>query len=169
VDAIAVAVSALIIAIVQATWKFRSAYQFRHLYRKVRLLTLLIKSKEVDRVVRVIRNGCYEWMDAKEVVVGDVIYIETGDLIYVDGVFVKGNNVKCDQAEITGDTEPTAKTPADICISLAGDIVTETILDPFIISGSQVTEGCGTYVVTTVGKFCYYQTILRGKLQLRRV
>lgn len=54
-------------------------------------------------------------VDARDILVCDVIQIETGNLIHGDGVLVDGN-LKCDQSELTGETEPAAKILADLYI-----------------------------------------------------
>lgn len=59
--------------------------------------------------------------------------------------------MRCDESSATGESDQMKKT--------AGDEVTRQIeagtasakLDPFIISGSKVLEGSGTYLVTSTG------------------
>ena len=112
-------------------------------------------------MVKVLRDSKWKVMDIKDIVVGDVLRLEVGDIVYVDGVLIDGY-LRCDQSEITGETEPATKFPADLCTSRFKAGMENQGLDPFIISGSQITEGLGTYLVTTVGEQCYYQKVLRG-------
>lgn len=88
-----------------------------------------------------------------EILVGDVMHIETGDIVPVDGIFINGSAVKCDESSATGESDLLKKTPAAEAFlalqKLSGKEAEK--LDPFIISGSKVTEGSGTFLVTAVG------------------
>jgi Ca2+-transporting ATPase len=68
----------------------------------------------------------------------------------VDGIFISGHSVKCDESSATGESDQMRKTRA----TRSGSIwwrYSDFKLDPFLISGSKVLEGVGTYVVTSVG------------------
>ena len=87
-----------------------------------------------------------------EILAGDILHLEPGDLIPADGVFISGHNVRCDESSATGESDQIKKTGGEAVLRLleadhqnAGD------MDPFIISGSKVLEGVGTYMVTSVG------------------
>jgi len=84
--------------------------------------------------------------------VGDICHLEPGDLIPADGVFISGHNVKCDESSATGESDQMKKIPAhDALTQWADGTASVHKLDPFIISGSKVLEGVGTYLVTSVG------------------
>jgi P-type Ca2+ transporter type 2C len=94
-------------------------------------------------VVAVIRGGHTKLLDAGDVVVGDVLRIERGDVISLDGVLIQGNGVRCDQSEITGENDLIDKTPVNICTNVAdgSEGLLPSACDPFLISGSRVFEG----------------------------
>lgn len=87
-----------------------------------------------------------------DVVVGDVLHLEPGDLIPVDGIFISGHGVKCDESSATGESDQMKKTPGDEVMKALVAGSTDPKLDPFIISGSKVLEGVGTFVVVGVGQ-----------------
>ena len=58
----------------------------------------------------------------------------------VDGIYLSGHNLICDESSATGESDPIKK----------GDIEAER--DPFILSGSKVLDGVGKCVVIAVGK-----------------
>jgi Ca2+-transporting ATPase len=96
-----------------------------------------------------------------DVLVGDVLHLEPGDMIPADGIFIQGHNLKCDESSATGESDQMKKTPADeVCEQLCNE-VTNNKLDPFIISGSKVLEGVGTFLVTSTGVNSNY-----GKLMM---
>jgi len=99
-----------------------------------------------------------------DVMAGDVLYIEPGDSIPADGIFISGHGVKCDESSATGESDALKKVPGALVweqIS-SGTASPEEMakLDPFIISGSKVLEGVGTFLVTSVGVNSSYGKIL---------
>ncbi|KAJ4151814.1 plasma membrane calcium [Fusarium oxysporum] len=108
-----------------------------------------LNTKKDDREVKVIRSGKSMLVNVADVVVGDVLNLEPGDLIPADGIFIDGHNVKCDESTVTGESDALKKTPGAKCF--VDDPMRTKEPDPFIISGSRVLEGMGTFVVTSVG------------------
>ncbi|KAL7757318.1 hypothetical protein ACKLNR_011845 [Fusarium oxysporum f. sp. zingiberi] len=108
-----------------------------------------LNTKKDDREVKVIRSGKSMLVNVADVVVGDVLNLEPGDLIPADGIFIDGHNVKCDESTVTGESDALKKTPGAKCF--IDDPMRTKEPDPFIISGSRVLEGMGTFVVTSVG------------------
>lgn len=118
-----------------------------------------LNKKHNDRTVKVIRSGKSVEISVFDLMVGDVMHLNTGDLIPVDGVFITGHGVKCDESSATGESDLLKKVPADDVYAALdelarggnGDHSKVEKLDPFIISGSKVQEGTGTFLVTAVG------------------
>ena len=108
-----------------------------------------LNTKKDDREVKVLRSGKSMLINVADVVVGDVMYLEPGDLIPVDGIFIDGHNVKCDESTATGESDALKKTPG--AKALTPDPARTKEADPFIISGSRVLEGMGTFMCTSVG------------------
>jgi P-type Ca2+ transporter type 2C len=95
-----------------------------------------------------------------DLVVGDVLLLEAGDIVSVDAILIEGNDFKCDESSVTGETETLQKVPADLAIKNASLEVTK-YSDPFIISGSKVLDGAGRVLVTAVGiNSCYGRMML---------
>ncbi|CEN60916.1 Putative Calcium ion P-type ATPase (Eurofung) [Aspergillus calidoustus] len=132
-------------------------------YQKERAFVRLNAKKE-DREVTVIRSGKSIRISVHNVLVGDILHLEPGDLVPVDGIFIEGHNVKCDESSATGESDQLKKTGAEQVIRLLEQGHTKD-LDPFIISGSKVLEGVGTCVVTSVGVNSSYGKILMAMRQ----
>ncbi|TLS30199.1 hypothetical protein PpBr36_03259 [Pyricularia pennisetigena] len=126
-----------------------------------------LNAKHDDRHVKVIRSGKSVELSVYDILVGDVMHLETGDLVPVDGIFIQGHGVKCDESSATGESDLLKKTPADDVFAALqkihegkSDNIKIEKMDPFIISGSKVNEGTGTFLVTAVGVHSSYGRIM---------
>lgn len=95
-----------------------------------------------------------------DLMVGDVLHLEAGDSVPADGILITGHGVKCDESSATGESDQMKKTPGHVVWQqiVAGRATRK--LDPFLISGSNVLEGVGTYLVTSVGPYSTYGRIM---------
>jgi Ca2+-transporting ATPase len=95
-----------------------------------------------------------------DITVGDVLHVEPGDSVPADGVLISGHGIKCDESSATGESDQMKKTDGfEVSRQIADGTATKK-LDPFMISGSNVLEGVGSYLVTSVGKYSSYGRIL---------
>lgn len=58
-----------------------------------------------QRNVKVIRPGKLQQISVYDILVGDIMRLESGDLIPVAGGFIDGHNVKCDESSPTGECD----------------------------------------------------------------
>jgi Ca2+-transporting ATPase len=124
-------------------------------YQKERQFTKLNAKKE-ERDVKALRDGKERLLSIYSILVGDVLFLEPGDVVAADGVFLQGHNVRCDESGATGESDAVRKAPYN---ELLGDDVGEHV-DCFLISGSTVIEGVGTYLVTAVGEHSFHGKIM---------
>ncbi|KAH8429091.1 uncharacterized protein LDX57_006761 [Aspergillus melleus] len=149
IEGVAVCVAILIVVGVTAGNDWQKAKQFAKLNRR-----------KSDRQVKVVRSGKTVLVHSSELNVGDVVYLEAGDSAPCDGVVITNHGIKCDESSTTGESDQVEKvsgTEAWTGLSSGGPCEE---LDPFIISGSKVLEGLGTYLVTSVGTHSTYGKIL---------
>lgn len=95
-----------------------------------------------------------------DILVGDVLHLEPGDSIPADGVLISGHGVKCDESSVTGESDQIKKRKGHEVWQQIIDGSATRKLDPFLISGSKVLEGVGTYLVTSVGTYSTYGRIM---------
>lgn len=95
----------------------------------------------------------------QDIVVGDIALLEPGEIAPVDGIFLDGHNVKCDESGATGESDAVRKMPYQDCIS--GEAHHKA--DCFIMSGSKIIEGVGRYLVVAVGQKSFNGRIMMGK------
>lgn len=124
-------------------------------YSKERQFAKLNKKKQ-DRNVKVVRSGQTTEISVFDIMVGDVVHLEPGDLVPVDGVLIDGFNVKCDESQTTGESDIIRKRPADEVFSAIQNHESLKKMDPFIQSGARIMEGVGTYMSTSTGIYSSY-------------
>jgi Ca2+-transporting ATPase len=124
-------------------------------YQKERQFAKLNKKKQ-DRLVKTIRSGKTVEMSIFDILVGDVLHLEPGDMVPVDGVLIQGFNVKCDESQATGESDIIKKRAADEVYSAIENHEDLKKMDPFIQSGARVMEGVGTFMVTSTGIYSSY-------------
>ncbi len=93
---------------------------------------------------KVLRDGKWLEIEAKEIVPGDVIKIKIGDIIPADIKLVEGDYVSIDQAALTGESLPVSKKSGDICYS-------GTIVKQGEMLGLVSATGQNTYFGKTAG------------------
>ena len=94
----------------------------------------------------VIRNGRRYLIDAKDVVVGDIIEFEAGDLVPADARLLKVNNLKVDESALTGESNTISKRVGELDKSTP--LAERTNM---VYSTSVVTNGIGRALVTAIG------------------
>lgn len=124
-------------------------------YQKERQFTKLNKKKQ-DRVVKVVRSGKTIELSVFDLLVGDVVHLEPGDLVPVDGILIEGFNVKCDESQTTGESDVIRKRGADEVFAAIENHEDLKKMDPFIQSGARIMEGVGTFMTTSVGVYSSY-------------
>ena len=145
VEGVAIMVAIIIVVIVGAANDWQKERQF-----------VKLNKKKEDRNVKVIRSGKSREISVHDILVGDVIHLEPGDMIPVDGIFISGHNLKCDESSATGESDLLRKTPGDEAYKAIQGHQNLNKMDPFIISGGKVSEGIGTFLVTSVGVHSSY-------------
>ncbi|KAG8787244.1 hypothetical protein FRC15_009643 [Serendipita sp. 397] len=148
VEGVAIIAAILIVVLVGSLNDWQKERQFRAL-----------NDKKDDRTVKVIRFGKEAQINIKDVVVGDLALMEPGEIIPCDGIFVSGHNVKCDESGATGESDAIKKFSFDDAWA-EHQAKGKTKKDCYILSGSKVLEGAGSYVVVAVGERSFNGRIL---------
>lgn len=103
--------------------------------------------REMSRTTgRVVRDGEPSEVDAAELVPGDVVLLEEGDVVPADLRLLEVANLQVDEAALTGESEPVAKDTAAVPADTA--LAERTSL---VLRGTQVTTGSGRGVVIATG------------------
>lgn len=116
-------------------------------WNKERQFAKLNKKKE-ERMVEVLRDGQQQQIEIEELLAGDMLFIQPGDVAPVDGVVVQATDIECDESSVTGESDTMKKVSIDEALDPKSGPKAK---DCFIISGSKVLGGTGKYLVTGVG------------------
>ncbi|KAI0377740.1 calcium-translocating P-type ATPase [Hypomontagnella monticulosa] len=145
IEGVAIIVAIVIVVLVGSLNDWQKERQFARLNRK-----------KSDRLVKVIRSGKTVEISVYNLLAGDVVHLEPGDLIPVDGILIQGFNVKCDESQATGESDIIRKKPAEDVFHAIENGEDTKKLDPFIQSGGRVMEGVGTFLATSTGIYSSY-------------
>ena len=96
----------------------------------------------IPKQVALLRDGSLQMVDAKQVVPGDILSVQEGDKIPVDGVLLEGEQLVLDESILSGESEPVIKTALD-------SKVQENNL---VSSGATVLKGSGRILTTRTGR-----------------
>ena len=123
-------------------------YFERDAARKFDVLTQLGE----EQPVKVVREGKIIEIPRREVVVGDVVIVETGDEVPADGKLFESTDLQVDESSLTGETitnkESLTPNPSP---TGEGNHDSEAYPKDMLLRSSMVMGGTGRYVVTAVG------------------
>jgi cation-transporting ATPase E len=101
---------------------------------RARQMLSKLKLLRQDKVT-VIRNSVEVQIDTQQIVLDDLIVIQSGQFLYVDGVLLDNDHLLVDESILTGESDYVRKK-----------------IDDQLLSGSFITSGRGIYKATKVGK-----------------
>jgi len=103
-----------------------------------------------EQPVKVVRDGQVTEIPRREVVVGDVVIIETGDEVPADGKLYEATDLQVDESSLTGELL-TDKSLLHTATEEKGSAGGEAYPKDMLLRSSMVMNGTGRYVVTAVG------------------
>lgn len=125
IEGAAILVAVAVVVLVTATNDFQKEKQFKELN----------KVSEGGQVP-VLRDGEVQDISIFDLLVGDVMLFETGDILPADAIIFTGHGIRVDESQMTGEAE---------------DVLKDADEDPLLLSGSKVLEGSGRALVIAVG------------------
>ena len=105
----------------------------------------LLNKVNDDEPVQVIRNGIEQAVTKKDIVVGDIVILNTGCEIPADGVLIEATSLNVDESSLTGEqTCPKTIIESDFDSNA-------TFPSNHVMRGTKVLEGHGVFEVKAVG------------------
>ena len=126
-------------------------------HRSAKAFEALSKIGE-DTLVKVIRDGEVTMIPQREVVVGDILCVETGAKLPADGRIINSTQLMSDESALTGESMAVHK-DADFVCEAENTPVAER--HNMLYSGCFITGGSGKAVVTGVGDHTEFGKIAR--------
>ncbi len=110
-----------------------------------------LKASQKKDTVKARREGVIKVIPADEVVVGDVILLQSGDKILADGILAEGA-LSVDNSALNGEAEECPKTEAPDGFAIPETITGDTFVDAHsLFRGATVLDGEGYMIVQKVG------------------
>jgi len=104
--------------------------------------------KEISQPeAKVLRNGIIITVSVEEIVVGDIVYLETGDIVPADLRLVSAVNLQSEESALTGESLPVHK-DANVLAAVGAPLGDRVNM---AFSGSFITYGRGAGVVVATG------------------
>lgn len=98
-------------------------------------------------IAKVLRNGQKHEIPSRELLVGDILYLDAGDYVSADGRILESFSLQINESSLTGESESVLKF-VDV---INKDDVAIGDRKNMVFSGSFVTYGRGTILVTDIG------------------
>lgn len=98
-----------------------------------------------DIQVKVLREGMKKIIHKSEVVIGDIIFLETGDMVPADGRILRSIEFKVREDMLTGESDDVSKQE---CVVDSDHLADQKNM---LFGGTLIAQGNGTMVVTAIG------------------
>lgn len=139
-EPVGTAIAILLVTIISAKTGMASDDEYRKL-----------KNQTKAEPVKVKRNGVVTVIDIEDIVVGDIVILQSGDKIPADGVLVDGE-LRVDNSALNGETEECKKFAASEDFKIPDEITGDTFVDEHsLFRGATIYNGEGLLEVQKVG------------------
>lgn len=108
---------------------------------------------------KVLRDGKIEEIDSENIVVGDIIELESGNKVPADLRLIDVKNLSIDESVLTGESKP--KNKLDITLPKETELAER---DNIAFAGSIVTKGRGIGVVIATGQYTEFGKVAENVL-----
>ena len=171
IDGFSIMVAVVLSSSVQAFNDYQKEKQFQHLNTitdekkmVIFLKTSILVKLPIFLQLTVYRNNQLTNLHHSMLLTGDIVHINEGMDIPVDGLIIEANEILCDESDLTGETEPMMKRTLKDCIQRREEFLESSkeakttnslniheVPSPIIFSGSRVLQGEGKFLVLVVG------------------
>jgi Ca2+-transporting ATPase len=103
-------------------------------------------SKMTKQSVKVLRDGKTQEIDSEEVVPGDVVLVEAGDMVPADGRIIESTQLQADESALTGESVPVEKENKP----LEGDVPLAERVN-MLFKGTHIRKGNAKLLCTSTG------------------
>ena len=149
IDGASVIIAVLVVTIISSITNYRKELKFHELNAR----------QKEGTFYQVIRDSKTIQLNSDDLVVGDIILINYGEVMPCDIYLIEGNGVKMDESALTGESDAMKKEDFAKCMSQKNNNLKAS--SPLILSGTDCIEGSGKGMVIAVGAHCQKGKIKR--------
>ena len=142
IDGVSIVVAVLVVVLVGSITDYQKELKFHELNE--------VQSEGTK--YKIIRNGIPEDHISDDLLVGDIIMINYGEIMAADILLLEGNGIRMDESALTGESDSMKKEKYEKCFELLKKGGEEHLPSPLILSGTNCIEGSGKGVVIAVGE-----------------
>ena len=141
IDGVSIVIAVLVVVLVGSITDYQKEQKFHELNE--------VQAEGTKYTI--IRNGIPEAHISDDLLVGDLIMINYGDIMAADVLLIEGNGIKMDESALTGESDAMKKEKYEKCIELLnrGE---KKLPSPLILSGTNCIEGSGKGIIIAVGE-----------------
>jgi len=138
------AVIILVMIFITALFGFFQEYKAEKTVQKLK--------KYITIKARVLRNGQIKTVDSKELVSGDIVYLDMGDIVPADLRLLKVKELSINESVLTGESVSVEKkvSPIDPKLKMPQDLINMAFM------GTSVSSGTGYGIVTAIGQETFF-------------
>ena len=142
VDGVSIIVAILVVVLVGSITNYQKETKFHELN----------EVQNEGTKYTIIRNGEPGEYVSDDLLVGDLIAVNYGDIMAADCLLVEGNGIKMDESALTGESDAMKKEPYQRCMEIkSASKGKDKVPSPLILSGTNCIEGSGKAIVLAVG------------------
>ena len=141
IDGVSIVIAVLVVVLVGSITDYQKEQKFHELN----------EVQAEGTKYKLIRNGQPEDHISDDLLVGDLIMINYGDIMAADVLLIEGNGIKMDESALTGESDAMKKEKFEKCKELL-DNGEKKLPSPLILSGTNCVEGSGKGIVIAVGE-----------------
>ena len=142
IDGVSIVVAILVVVLVGSITEYQKETKFHELNK--------VQNKETK--YKIIRNGQPEDAISDDLLVGDLIIINYGEIMAADILLIEGNSIKMDESALTGECDAMKKETYERCEEILNEN-SKKVPSPLILSGTNCIEGSGKGIVIAVGEY----------------
>ena len=141
IDGVSIVIAVLVVVLVGSITDYQKEKKFHELN----------EVQAEGTKYKLIRNGQPEDHISDDLLVGDLIMINYGDIMAADVLLIDGNGIKMDESALTGESDAMKKERYEKCKEMLDSGETK-LPSPLILSGTNCIEGSGKGIVIAVGE-----------------
>ena len=144
IDGVSIIVAILVVVLVGSITNYQKETKFHELN----------EVQNEGTKYTIFRNGVPNQFTSDDLLVGDLIAVNYGDIMAADCLLVEGNGIKMDESALTGESDAMKKEPYQRCMEIYNSLSEKEKAktpSPLILSGTNCIEGSGKAIVLAVG------------------